>query len=415
MTPRLNDYRPHPIQRTFHKSTAKRRWFAGGRQSGKTEAGAAEAAKCAIWRFPGGTGAIFAPTYNHSQVAEARFNEFIPYELREYHGGRKQWKVRSIDGTESTVYLRHSDPDAPRGLVLDWCWLDEAAMYPDGFWDNLRPALAVRRGILFGTSTPRGRNWMWKQAIQRGEDYDVLIRCSSVDNPAYPLEEWEAVKARYGEDSPFFKQEHLGSFVAFIGQAIPAFDRTKHVQPASYNPDWPVVRGWDFGWTAPTVAVWAQITPDEDVILLGCKLWTETRRTRILGELSMDGVPPLAPEFEAIDPAGASARAAEAGDRGWRDAMEAKKLDVRWTRTVSETRRLNLIREWVGQGKLFVARNGPGAQDLIEAFETGELDANPEKDRLKENQHPQADILDAVGYIFANKFGKRPEPRVSLV
>ena len=256
---------------------------------------------------------------------------------------------------------------------------------------------------------------MWKQAVQRGEAADILIRCASIDNPAYPPEEWEAVKARYGEDSPFFKQEHLGSFVAFIGQAIPAFDRTKHVIAATYNPDWEIIRCWDFGWTAPTVAVWMQFTPDEDVILLGCKLWTETTRTRVLSELSMDGVPPLAPTVEAIDPAGASARAAESGDRGWRDAMEAKGMNVEWTRTVSETRRLILVRQWMGQGKLFVAKDGPGAHHLIEAFETGELDANPEKDRLKENQHPQADILDAVGYGFAYKFGKKPEPRVSRV
>ena len=410
---RLNDYRPHPVQRNFHKSRHKRRWFAGGRQSGKTEAGAAESSKCAIWKYPGGVGAIFAPDYPKAEVAERRFNEFIPRELRQYHGGKRRWVIRAIDGQESRVYLRHADPDAPRGLVLDWCWLDEAAMYPEGFWNNLRATLATRDGILFATTTPRGRNWMWKQAVQRAEDgSDFLIRCASIDNPRYPQAEWEAVKARYGVDSPFFRQEHLGRFEAYVGQAVPAFDRNKHWLPVAHNPDWRIIRCWDFGWTAPTVAVWLQVDPDENVQVLGCKLWTETPRMLILSQLSMNGIPPRAPEFECIDPAGAAPRAAESGDRGWRDEMEEMDLDVRWTRTVSETKRLNLIRQWVQNDKLILAKGGPGMERVVEAFETGELDKNPEKDRLADNQHPQADILDAIGYGFAQLFGSNQEPEV---
>ena len=39
----------------------------------------------------------------------------------------------------------------------------------------------------------------------------------------------------------------------------------------------------------------------------------------------------------------------------------------------------------------------------IEALEVAELDANPEKDRLKDNQHPHVDVIDALRYGFCDE------------
>ncbi len=51
----------------------------------------------------------------------------------------------------------------------------------------------------------------------------------------------------------------------------------------------------------------------------------------------------------------------------------------------------------------------------IEALEVAELDANPEKDRLKDNQHPHVDVIDALRYGFAMRFGRDPRPQISVV
>ena len=413
--PAIETYEPSPPQYKFHQAREdhRRRWFVAGIQSGKTEPGAVEAFMFATKYAPGGKGAIFGPDYPKALEARDRFNEVVPYEWRRWNGSERIWKIRAENGAESTVYWRSMhDPDAPRGLVLDWAWLDECAMYSEEGWNNLRRRVAVKQGHIWGTSTPRGRNWLWKQAVQKAEPDDLLVHCRSIDNPLFPLPEWEKLTARYGKDSPFFRQEYLGQFTAFVGQAILQFDRTKHVDRFEWKPDWTLIRCWDFGFSAPTVALWLQIDPDENVYVIGEQLWTETHRDVVLANVRCRDIPKAAPKYEAIDPSGASGRAPEAHDRGWRDAMERQGLDVRWTRHVGETRGLNLIRQWAQQGKLFVDERCPRT---IEALEVAELDANPEKDRLKDNQHPHVDVIDALRYGFAMRFGRDPAPKFTVV
>ncbi len=413
--PPVELYEPSPPQFTFHQAREhyRRRWFVAGIQSGKTEAGALEAFLFATKFRPGGRGAIFGPDYPKALEARDRFNSVVPYEWRKWNGSERTWKIRAEGGKESTVYWRSMhDADAPRGLVLDWMWLDECAMYSEEGWNNLRPRVAVKRGHIWGTSTPRGRNWLWKQAQQRAEDEDFLVHCTSLDNPLFPRSEWDALQRRHGVDSSFFRQEYLGKFTAFVGQAIPQFDRTKQVGRFEWNRQWDLIRCWDFGWTAPTVALWVQIDPDENVYVIGEQLWTETDRDVVLATVRCRDIPKRAPQFEAIDPSGAMPRAAESGDKGWRYAMERQRWDVRWTRRIGETAGLNLIRRWAHQGKLLVDER---CVHTIEALETAELDDNPEKDVLKNNQHPQADIIDALRYGFAQRFDEAPRITFSVV
>lgn len=410
-------YDPHPIQERFHKArkTHRRRWFCGGRQSGKTEAGAAEAFWMAVKAAPGGTGAIFAPDYPKAQVAEARFNHFVPHDMREWHGGKRRWLVDAEDGKQSVVHLRHADPDAPRGLVLDWAWLDEAAMFAEEFWNNLRACLAVKRGSLFATTTPKGRNWVWRQAVQDAEDHDLLVHCSSLDNPSFPPDEWDLIKARYGEESPFFRQEYLGLFEAFAGQAITQFNRTKHVRRADLNPRWKYYRCWDFGWRAGTVCLWLMVSPDEDVYVIGERYWKEQLRTAILADLTYRDagieVPIASVAADFIDPSGASSREPESGDPGWRRNLEDLGCTVKYNRKVTESAGMNLIREWANRGKLIVF---PHCHMMINALETAELAGKDEVDRLKHDQHPQVDFIDALRYGFAGLFAWAA-PRVQVV
>jgi hypothetical protein len=311
-----------------------------------------------------------------------------------------------------------SDADAARGKVLDWAWLDECAMYSEEAMNNLRPALMVREGHSWGTTTPKGMNWLEKET----HEPDVFfVHAESTDNPEFPAEEWEKAIKRHGYDSPFFKQEYRGLFQAFVGQAIPGFDRTKHANraniPAIDHATTLHTAGWDFGWTAPTVQIWYEVlTATETWIIRGCKLWTETHRNVILAQSRFDAMNGSFPTWHAIDPSGSAGRAQETGDKGWQYDMERapRGWDVRTNRRVSETRRLNLIRQLVNEGRLLVDPDGENAEKVIHAFETGELDANPEKDRLKENQHPQADILDALGYPLAEVYGAFEDSEINV-
>ena len=395
------------------------RRFVGGRQSGKTDVGAAESVLFSVHFRPGGTGAIIGPDFPRAQEARDRFNSMCPYEWRSWNGSERRWTIQNPHGGSPTIihWMSLSDPDSARGKVLDWAWLDECAMYSQEAMDNLRPALMVRNGHSWGTTTPKGMNWLEKET----HEPDVFfVHAESRENPAFPESEWEKAIKRHGYDSPFFKQEYRGLFQAFIGQAIPMFDRSRHANRelvSAFDQEALHVAGWDFGWTAPTVKIWFQIdTATETWTIRGCKLWTETERQVILAQSQFSAMNGTRPAWHAIDPSGAAGRAREAGDKGWQYDMERapRNWDVRTNRRVTETRRLNLVRQLVTEGRLQVDPDGEGCEHVIHAFETAELDANPEKDRLKENQHPQADIIDAIGYPIAEVYGAGSKQQVRV-
>ncbi len=398
----LAEYNPHPIQQQFHDAVQSHRRVAlvTGRQLGKSTAGAVEAAIQTLFEQPGETGVICAPTYKHALVCRDLFNRFVPREMRSWNGQESRWQISN----GSTVYLRSmTDEDSTRGLSGSWGWLDEAAMYSQKSYDNLRPAFAVADAKVWATTTPKGHNWLHREFVRSPQDGDILIQAASTASPYFPQAEYDRLAARYGEDSPWFRQEILGLFEAFVGQAFPAFDRTKHVEVCEETP-WPMVAGWDVGWTAPTVIVWGQVSPDEQVVLRGCRKWTETERILILSEVARE-LPPMSVHWIPTD---ATYGARQAGDPGWQTEMRAAPCGFETrsvsTSRVSETRRLQLQRQWIHQHRLVIARGCEGAELLIDAFETAELDKKPEKDILSD-MHPQTDIIDAVGQIFAGTFG----------
>lgn len=397
-------YEPHPKQQSFHaaRATHARRWFVGGRQSGKTEAGCAEAAWFAC-NNTSSEGGIFAPSYPHAIVARQRFEAMVPPAWRTWNGQDRIWRLAP---SGSVVHLRSlSDPDAPRGLTLDWAWLDECAMYSEEAWQNLRPILAARNGRMWGTSTPRGRNWLWKQAVENPEaGVDFLTTSRSLDNPMFPLSEWEAVKARYGGDSPYFRQEYEGEFAAFKGQALPQFDRETHVRQSDWVSDWSHPRGWDFGFhPAPTVCVLGQYSPGmEHLSIMGCKLWYETHRSLVLSSADFPDCSVGQGGPDCIDPSGAYGRDKSSGDSGWAKAMEAKRMRVKYTRRVSERAGLDKLRSLLHQKDRFsIDPRGENAEAVIQAFELAESDDHPDRDCLKD-QPGVTDIIDAIRYMVVN-------------
>lgn len=409
---RLPPYRAAPSQHAFlaHWRSHLYRLISAGRGYGKSDIGVVDDILNAVARYPGEVGIIWVPDYPRSVEVRERFNKHCPAELRTWNGSERRWMVRTATGgPESTVWLRSlSDEDASRSYRARWQHFDELAMIKEPAFRNALAVSAIaagddgRPGPITGTTTPKGRNFVWKDWVQRPTEDHIHWVAESIENPAFSTVYWQQLIDRHGYDSEFFKREYRGLFTTFVGQAFPQFDRRRHVEGQEKCPVVPAVdfwvwpRGWDFGWTAPTVCVQVQISPDEHVSIRGCKLWTETHRSLVLAavDFNRDG--------DCIDPAGAYGRAREAGDPGWAEEMERKRAKVLYTRKVGETARLNRMRQALHQGKLSIDPTGENADKVIEAFETAELDNNPEKDRLREDQHPQADIIDAIGYVYAN-------------
>jgi len=373
-----------------------------GRQWGKSIFGAAESALHALHDCPGENGLIVAPTYKHALTCRDYFNQMVPPEIREWNGGESRWKLAN----GSTVFLRSvSDPDSTRGLTLAWAWLDESAMFDVKAWDTMRPAFAVNEADTWQTTTARGLNWVHRDFKQRPMPNSTVIEGPSTDSPYFPQEEADRLAAQYGIDSPWYRQEILAKFEAFVGQAFPMFDRTKHVKPITHTGQLPFIGGWDFGWTAPTVFAWGQVLAGEKLILHGVRTWTETQRVVILAECTK-----IATEYDGIDPSGTYG-AREVNDPGWRDDMEARHRNPIWTNRIRESQRLNIMRRMMNEGRLVISGGAENRELLVAAFELAELDKNPEKDLLADI-HPHTDIVDAVGYMVANHptLGARSAP-----
>lgn len=406
---------PHPTTPEAHdaflEATGEHLYcaLAGGRGSGKTDIGATAAAINLIARYPGEKGILWVPDYPRSEEAREKVETVIPAEMRHWQAQRRIWLVRNAEGGTSKLLLRSfaNGADVARSYRAAWNWIDEGfvLMGEDAYRNILAISATEGDGDLpgphFVTSTPKGRNWGFKDFVLKPTPNHWLRSMESIENPSFSPVYWQELIDRHGYDSPFFRQEYRGLFEAFMGQAFPEFNRTQHARHLDAN-NWLYFGGWDFGWTAHTVFVWAQISPDEDVILRGCKTWTETTRREVLATVSKTAP---ACSKHLIDPSGAVGRG-EVSDPGWKRDMNDRGWEVAFTRKIGETRGLNLIRQWLHQGKLLIDLSGEGAELLCEAFETGELDKNPEKDILAD-QHPQADILDAVRYIMVNLFGKR--------
>jgi len=202
-------------QREFWGSTDRYRLFVGGVGSGKTRAGCVE-----VLRQPAGsTGMVLAPTY--PMLRDATLRTFL--DLTERAGVLREFnkaEMRAELHGRRTVLFRSADkPDRLRGPNLGWFWLDEAAMMDAQVWLIMLGRLRERPSRAWCTTTPRGKNWLWK-AFTTGEPGYHVTRASSLTNRYLPPEFVASLLDAY--TSTFAAQEVEGEFVDdSFGQLLP--------------------------------------------------------------------------------------------------------------------------------------------------------------------------------------------------
>jgi predicted phage terminase large subunit-like protein len=239
-------YEPHYHQLVFHTAQnpethllARYRSLAAGRRGGKTLSAAEDVAYYmefpeefhlhAHGKIDDRSLHVYALTENYKRLLPA-YRAFKDTLIK--HGLKfgRDVKERIADKTfefanGSLIEFRSADePDSLRGAGLDILWMDEAAFIrSDDAYRVVRPALADKQGIVINTTTPDRQNWFY----ERFWSGDVLtnprhFRVSywSLDNPYFPVEEWEEEKA---DQHPFFfAQEYMASFDAMKGNALSA-------------------------------------------------------------------------------------------------------------------------------------------------------------------------------------------------
>ena len=263
LTPRWTRLEPHPVQLAYRGSPHRFNVVPAGRRSGKTERAKRKLVREAIRGTKFYPARFFAAAPTRDQAKRIFWGDLkamIPPQF-------------SLDKSETELMIRlplseiwvvgMDRPERIEGQPWDGGVLDEYAnMKPKAWTENVRPALADRRGWCDLIGVPEGRNHYYDlkrsaeaEMLERGPESDWgLFHWLSAD--ILPADEIEA--ARRDLDDLTFQQEYEASFVNFEGRAYYAFrDDNKAALRDRYNPRAPLAICLDFN-VEPGVAVVAQ-------------------------------------------------------------------------------------------------------------------------------------------------------------
>lgn len=229
--------------------------FVAGIGSGKSLAGSGRAL-AATQGYVGGhkviptpnLGMITAPTYPMLRDATLRaFLELAGGAVADFN--KSEMTATMINGSE-VLFRSADDPDRLRGPNLSWWFGDEAALCVSDVWrigiGRLRQF--GRMGYAWITTTPKGRNWIYQEFVQRRKRSHRLFKGSTLDNIFLDAEFVAGLKEAYAGD--FALQELYGEFVAFEGLIYPEYDPRIHRYTTSVDPARlrRVVAGVDWGY-----------------------------------------------------------------------------------------------------------------------------------------------------------------------
>lgn len=171
----------------------------------------------------------------------------------------------------TVIYFGHAqDPDSLESATYKGAWLDEAGQkkFRRGSWEAISRRLSIHRGRVLLTTTPYDLGWLktelydpWEAA---GRDHPniAVATFESIDNPAFPREEFEEQREKLPAWK--FNMFYRGRFERPAGLIFDCFDETQHVVPTFTIPDaWPRFHGSDFGGVnTAAVFVAEEQTPD---------------------------------------------------------------------------------------------------------------------------------------------------------
>ncbi len=254
----------HPGQQRAWDSTRRVVAVIAGAQSGKSVFG-----PIWLWREiqRKGPGDYMVVTPTYPLLSKKALPEFLKYfgrqtlDLGDYNTQQKLF-VFSSAGTKKTfgpdyglttqVYFGHAqDPESLESATAKAAWLDEAGQnkFRLGSWEAIKRRLAIHQGRVLITTTPYSLGWLKQQVYDRwqagNQTYDV-INFRSIDNPAFPRQEYD--DARASLPGWRFRMFYDGLFERPAGLIYDCFDDTLHRCPRfAIPPDWPRYLGLDFG------------------------------------------------------------------------------------------------------------------------------------------------------------------------
>lgn len=224
----------------------KRFLLRAGRRGGKTRIGALAAIEEAT--IPGSVGWCCAPTYPELEdfVLPAFFKQIPQAWLDHPLTDWSESEYTLLLPNRAIVQFRSlEDPDRGRGPGLHWLWIDEICKLSRRHWETIRPTLTEHKGILIGTTTPKGEDWVHEdfyEPAERGKPGYWACVYRTVDNPI--IDAAEVLEAKESMTPEMYQQEYEADIVTFTGAIFgdhvpPCLIEGTDEQMKYYFPEWP--------------------------------------------------------------------------------------------------------------------------------------------------------------------------------
>lgn len=244
----------------------------GGIGSGKSIAGATRALYAALGSVGGqalqtpNVGVVTAPTYPMLRDASIRTFFEIAGDLVT-NWNKSENHATLLNGSE-VLFRTADDPDRLRGPNVSYWWGDEAAYYHADVWRVMIGRLRQfgRQGYAWVTTTPKGRNWLYREFIQHPRADYAIFNVRTAQNPFLDPAFVAGLRDAYTGD--FARQELDGDFVAFEGLIYPEFHRDTHVTSEAHGNYSYYVAGVDWGYANPGVILVFGVDGDGRITLV---------------------------------------------------------------------------------------------------------------------------------------------------
>lgn len=306
---------PHPAQLEIMESPARMKIAVCGRRMGKSNIGGNELIPEAVrayknQRYLKTRGQrmefwIVGPQYSD---AEKEFRVFYDKAKRlgmefdrpgTYYSVQTGDMVVSLWGGAFIVQAKsEARPSSLVGEALSGVIMAECAKMKEITWTQLiRPTLADFDGWALFTTTPEGKNWIYRLYLdaiaennrgwtgfrlpswrnphvfkQETSDKDVKLMMQTM-NEHPELSSFQIIEslqlkvdpeiAQMANDLtiPMFQQEVAAEFTDFVGKVFKEFDEETHSRLLPFNPAWETVAAVDYGYRNPNVWLLIQIGP----------------------------------------------------------------------------------------------------------------------------------------------------------
>jgi hypothetical protein len=341
----------YPYQQRLLESRAAQRIIVKARQVGVSQLVAGEALFLAK-HFDGVTVLFVSRNLPAAQHLQRMVYHLMDSDLN-LPGVLRQNEAELLLANKSVIRSLPATEDTGRTFAAAAVYLDEFAHMPwaDRIYQAVAPC-AARGGRLTIISTPYGKaNSFYRIWQESGLHLRAFQRfrihwsdCPEYNPEGHRLADPDA-RRRVGEQGEWYRaqrprftddqwsQEYECDFIGSAALVYREFDPAVHVGHFEYNPDWPTYAGQDFGYVNPAVALLIQVSPSEDVFVIGEHYHTN----RAVSELAREVYRPACERYAVrawhCDPSGraeiAELRAAGIPATGRRSNIEEGVLALR--------------------------------------------------------------------------------------